>query len=260
MMRIAIEHDPHGVRIHGARACGRRSAGFRPRGRTFVRWLRRALDPDCGRWKGGRASFPLPREGASDIADVVSGLRIRRAVRPRAPERRRRFREGFSKATGTNYRPPPSALLPGWRTRNLRGMRRALGSRVEESGMAYAWPLALRDVDAGARAFRSKRTWLRAVVPAALVCAGALLLSPPWRNAPSAASAAPPAVNPAPLLPASGGGDPMALVGALLVVGGALALLPSILSRLQARRSGGGLIDVVEVRPLGRPRSLVLVQ
>jgi flagellar biogenesis protein FliO len=127
--------------------------------------------------------------------------------------------------------------------------------------MAYAWPLALRDVDAGARAFRSKRTWLRAVVPAALVCAGALLLSPPWRNAPSAASAAPPAVAPpAPLLPASGVGDPMALVGALLVVGGALALLPSILARLQARRSGGGLIDVVEVRPLGGRRSLMLVQ
>jgi flagellar biogenesis protein FliO len=124
--------------------------------------------------------------------------------------------------------------------------------------MAYAWPLALRDVDAGARAFRSKRTWLRAVVPAALVCAGALLLSPPWRHAPSAA---PPAVDPsAPLQPAPGVGDPMALVGALLVVGGALALLPSILSRLQARRSGGGLIDVVEVRPLGGRRSLMLVQ
>jgi len=124
--------------------------------------------------------------------------------------------------------------------------------------MAYAWPLALRDVDAGARAFRSKRTWLRAVVPAALVCAGALLLSPPWRHAPSAA---PPSVDPsAPLLPAPGVGDPMALVGALLVVGGALALLPSILSRLQARRSGGGLIDVVEVRPLGGRRSLMLVQ
>src|SRR5262249_29964584 len=126
-------------------------------------------------------------------------------------------------------------------------IRRAV---VEEGGMAFAWPLALNEFGARARTLRSGRTWLRAVLPAALVCAGALLLSPRWRGGPQKPAAAPRAAAPdAPLLPAAG--DPLTLVGALLVVGGALALLPSLLARLQARARGGGQIELVEVRPLG---------
>ncbi|HET6163409.1 MAG TPA: flagellar biosynthetic protein FliO [Planctomycetota bacterium] len=124
--------------------------------------------------------------------------------------------------------------------------------------MAFAWPLARHDFGAGARSLLTRGAWLRAVLPAALVCAGALLLAPPWRKAPPEAAPEKPVAAPAsPLLPA--GGDPATLVGALLVVGGALALLPAILSRLQSHKRGG-LIDLVEVRPLGGRSSLMLVQ
>lgn len=127
--------------------------------------------------------------------------------------------------------------------------------------MAMAWPLAVRDFLPRARATNSRRWW-RAVVPALLVCAGALLLAPPWRGA---APPPPPAANPRanapePLLPPAPIFDPTTLVGALLVVGGALALLPSILARVSARSRRGGEIDLVEVRPLGGKRSLMLVQ
>jgi hypothetical protein len=101
--------------------------------------------------------------------------------------------------------------------------------------MAFAWPLARHDFGAGARSLLTRGAWLRAVLPAALVCAGALLLAPPWRKAlPEAAPEKPVAAPASPLLPA--GADPSALVGALLVVGGALALLPAILSRLQSSK------------------------
>ena len=86
-----------------------------------------------------------------------------------------------------------------------------------------------------------------------------MLLAPPWRRGAAEPAPAQPAVAPAaPALP--GVGDPAALVGALLVVGGALALLPALLSKLSLRRGRGGQIELVEVRPLGGRRSLMLVQ
>lgn len=121
--------------------------------------------------------------------------------------------------------------------------------------MAFAWPLAARD--------RKPRPTMafpwKAVVPALLVCAGACVLSPPWRSGTPAAAA--PATSTSfnvPGMPA--GADPQALLGALLVVGGALAALPWILARVGPRTRAGGQIDVVEVRPLGGRRSLMLVQ
>ncbi len=113
--------------------------------------------------------------------------------------------------------------------------------------MAFAWPLAWSDLGSRARSHRTRRPWLRAALPAALICAGALVLSPPWRAAASKAVAPAPAAAPAapgsPALPAAG--DPATLLGALLVVAGALALLPALLSKLQSRARGGGRIELV---------------
>jgi flagellar biogenesis protein FliO len=135
---------------------------------------------------------------------------------------------------------------------------------VEEGEMAMAWPLAVRDFLPRARATNSRgsRGWWRAVVPALLVCAGALVLAPPWKGAaPSPASpASAPAKAPDSLLPPTAGVDATTLLGALLVVGGALAAMPWILARVTSRARRGGEIDLVEVRPLGGRRSLMLVQ
>jgi flagellar biogenesis protein FliO len=128
---------------------------------------------------------------------------------------------------------------------------------VEEGEMAFAWPLAVRDVLPRARAMNGKNLW-RAIVPAVLVCAGALLLAPPWKSTPAAS--APAAGAPPSLLPLSSGADALTLVGALLVIGGALVAMPWILSRVTTRAKSGGQIDLVEVRPLGGKRSLMLVQ
>lgn len=144
--------------------------------------------------------------------------------------------------------------------------------------MAMAWPLAVRDFKPRARPTNS-RGWWRAVVPALLVCAGAFLLAPPWKgaSAPSASAGAPPeahaSARPAAsdsasrpddlrdrLLPPPSGADPTTLVGALLVVGGALFAMPWLLKRVQSRTRRGGEIDLVEVRPLGGRRSLMVVQ
>jgi len=123
--------------------------------------------------------------------------------------------------------------------------------------MAFAWPLAVRDSGPRARPFGrassgASRRWLRVALPFALIGGGALLLSPPWRSAP------PPAAAPSPFAPS--GGEPLALLGALLVVGGALAALPWIVARVGARARGGGQIALLEVRPLGGRRSLMLVE
>jgi flagellar biogenesis protein FliO len=123
--------------------------------------------------------------------------------------------------------------------------------------MAFAWPLAARDFLPRARASNTK-SWWRAVVPALLVCAGALLLAPPWKGSPPAAT---PVVDaPASPFPLTTGADPLTLVGALLVVGGALVAMPWILSRVTTRAKSGGQIELVEVRPLGGKKSLMLVQ
>lgn len=144
--------------------------------------------------------------------------------------------------------------------------------------MAMAWPLVVRDFKTRARSTNS-RGWWRAVVPALLVCAGALLLAPPWRgaSAPSGSAGAPPAAHAAErsaapdsvaapaglretLVPPGSGIEPASLLGALLVVGGALFAMPWLLKRVQSRTRRGGEIDLVEVRPLGGRRSLMVVQ
>jgi flagellar biosynthetic protein FliO len=120
--------------------------------------------------------------------------------------------------------------------------------------MAFALPLAARS-PAAPRA----RAWLVRLVPALLVCAGATLLTrAPSSGAPQGESiVAPDKIAPIGGIPASGA------IGALLVVGGLLFFLPSLLQRfggLAARARGARRIEIVESRPLGGRRSLLLVE
>ncbi len=102
--------------------------------------------------------------------------------------------------------------------------------------MAFAMPLAARSRTPRARALTFR------LVPGVLLAAGALLLSQPWRTV------AAPAFEPASLL------------GALLVIGGLLFFLPALLKRLAPATRAGGRIEVVEARPLGGRKSLLLVK
>jgi flagellar biogenesis protein FliO len=116
---------------------------------------------------------------------------------------------------------------------------------------AASWP-------ARPRSQRSKAL-LRRLVPGLLLGAGALLLTQPWRGAGGASS---PLVAPAtaPAAPIPSSLDPASIAGALLVVGGLLFLLPPLLQRLNPAVRGRGRIDVLEARPLGGRRQLLLVQ
>jgi flagellar biogenesis protein FliO len=119
--------------------------------------------------------------------------------------------------------------------------------------MAFATPFSARR-----RAPRA-RAWFVRLAPAALLLAGALLLAKPWRGVELQASggsgaAAGPAYSSAAI-------EPSAVVGALLVVGGLLFFLPGLLERFApSLRRGAGRIEVVEQRPLGGRRALLLVE
>jgi flagellar biogenesis protein FliO len=120
--------------------------------------------------------------------------------------------------------------------------------------MSLALPLAARS-PAAPRA----RAWLVRLVPALLLCAGATLLArDPSAPAPQAETLAAP-LSPAPIA----GLSASAVTGALLVVGGLLFFLPSVLQRfggLAAGARGARRIEIVETRPLGGRRSLLLVE
>jgi flagellar biogenesis protein FliO len=108
--------------------------------------------------------------------------------------------------------------------------------------MAFAMPLAARRPSPRARAL------LVRLLPALLLALGALLLTQPWNGD---------AANPA--KSSASGLEPASLVGALLVVSGLLFFLPSIARRL-APGAAGGRIAVVEQRPLGGRKALLLVE
>lgn len=130
--------------------------------------------------------------------------------------------------------------------------------------MAFAAPRsALLDAPWAAR-LRVGRTGWRYALPLALLLAGALAFQlgdgPPASTAPRGDDAAA-ADRTAPLgLPARAPIDGGALVGALLVVGGLLAALPLVAKRVGAVTRGRGAITVVETRPLGGRRALLLVE
>jgi flagellar protein FliO/FliZ len=117
--------------------------------------------------------------------------------------------------------------------------------------MAVAWPIGVRG--AGARA-RFPGLW-RALLPAALLCAGALLLAPPARVDVGVASGARGS--------AASPGDASrvgTLLGAALVIAGALAALPALLKRLHPAARADGAIRVLETRALGPRQRLLLVE
>jgi len=117
--------------------------------------------------------------------------------------------------------------------------------------MAFAMPFAPRAHPPRARAL------LVRLLPALLLLSGALLLSKPWREA-----AAPETPGAAPALAASvpAALDPAAVAGALLVVGSLLFFLPAFVRRFAPGARGRGGIEVVESRPLGGRRALLLVE
>jgi len=132
--------------------------------------------------------------------------------------------------------------------------------------MAFAMPMSAP--------VRAPRALLVRLLPAVLLCAGALLLTQPWRPAspatpassfvsslPTASAASNPSVAPASgAFPGAPALEPAPLIGALLVVGGLLFFLPAVIAKLSPAGNGRGWIGIVEARPLGGRKSLLLVE
>ncbi len=127
--------------------------------------------------------------------------------------------------------------------------------------MAFAVPgTALFAAPRLARLRQSAGAW-RFVLPLALLLAGALCFQLTKGSADRATETAP--VATAPIGSLTGNPLPIdagALAGALLVVGGLIAALPLVARRVTSAARGRGAIEVVEARPLGGRRALLLVR
>ncbi len=130
--------------------------------------------------------------------------------------------------------------------------------------MAFAAPRVAPFAAPWAARLRPARGGWRYGLPLALLLAGALCfqLTGNGEDAALPSGAAPRSADGTVALgaPSQLSLDPGSLVGALLVIAGLLAALPIVAKRVGAVAGGRGSIEVVEARPLGGRRALLLVR